>query len=501
MSQQQELGSTAISNANKLFSNLLIFLFLMTIGLAAVYNKWWELIIIGVPSLLLPLYLLRTNPNAESTHHIVALSMLIFVALHLQQAQGMTELHFGVFVILAMLVLYQNWRILLTSVLFVAVHHLSFFIMQLNSIPVFVFEPDRIGISIFLIHATYAVIEGLMVGYVALQNRQAEQASSTISETILRISEEGNSLNLRERADSIEGNVYVQSFNALLNSIQNLSRNIGSVSNDLRDRSEQMNQLTQKLYEIKTKSFNEVDNIANSMAQLSSSVNKAASSANEANQEMTLMADDTANASSIIGAANNTNQIVLSGINVASDNINALSSACGEITGILGDISGIADQTNLLALNAAIEAARAGEHGRGFAVVADEVRQLAQRTTESTGKIDTMMSQLLEQAKKSVESMTESVERVEQSNEQTEQANQLITKINESIKHCADLNKFVAKAMDEQAKASADMADAIQYVRQLASEENSQVELIQNQASNLDGAATQVNEEVAHLKC
>jgi methyl-accepting chemotaxis protein len=473
----------------------------MTVGLAFAYNAWLEMLFIGIPCIALPLFLLKAKPWAESTHHVVALSMLAFVALHLQQAQGLTELHFGFFVILAMLVLYLNWRVLLTAVLFIAVHHLSFFIMQLNAVPVFVFESDRIGISIFLVHAAYAVIEGLMVGYVANQNKHVELASSKISDTIVRISAQENSIDLTERASVIQGNIYIERFNALLDNMQNLSCNIGGLSGNLRNQSEQMDELSAKLYSIKQDSFGEVENIASVMDSLSSSVNHAAASANHANEKMSSMASDTADASSIMGEANSTNQQVLSGITIANKNINELSSACEEITGILGDISGIADQTNLLALNAAIEAARAGEHGRGFAVVADEVRQLAQRTTESTGKIDTMMSQLLEQAKKSVTSMNESVERVGQSNEKTDEANKLIAKINDSIKQCADLNKDVARAMDAQAKSSTDMATAIQHVKQLSSDENSQVTLIQKQAKELNHAALQVNEEVSHLKC
>lgn len=493
--------STKIANANRLFSGLLVFLFLMTIGLAFAYSSWLELFIVGIPCLVFPLFLLRVKPWAESTHHVVAISMLAFVALHLQQAQGLTELHFGFFVILAMLVLYLNWKVLVSSVAFIAVHHLSFFIMQLNAVPVFVFEAERIGVSIFLIHAAYAVIEGLMVGYVSNQNRQAELASSNISNTIIRISEHDDHLDLTKRADAIDGNIYIQRFNALLDNMQKLSSTIGGLSGNLHNQSEQMNELTRKLYDIKTQSFNEVDHVADVMEQLSSSVISAASAANDADEQMSSMADDTSNASTIIGAANDTNQQVLTGITVANSNINELSAACEEITSILGDISGIADQTNLLALNAAIEAARAGEHGRGFAVVADEVRQLAKRTTESTSKIDTMMSQLLEQAKKSVTSMNESVERVGQSNEQTSEANRLIIKINDSIAQCADLNRAVAKAMGEQAESSANMATAIQHVRQLSSDENAQVALIQTQAKELDSAAMQVNEEVSHLKC
>ena len=148
-------------------------------------------------------------------------------------------------------------------------------------------------------------------------------------------------------------------------------------------------------------------------------------------------------------------------IRKAGDEIGDLAQQAASISTVIDVIKGIAEQTNLLALNAAIEAARAGEQGRGFAVVADEVRTLATRTQESTEEIETTITSLQQVAEQAVSAMDQACDKANTGEEEAIQTGEMLRDIVQSVTQVSDLIHQVATASDEQAGAAGEISKNI----------------------------------------
>ena len=146
-------------NNNKLFTYLLIALFAESLFLAFMFDSYQSGFVIGLPALLIPIYFYKTAPNATITNHISALAVMIFAALHIHQANGLIEVHFEIFILLAFLIIFQDWRIFITAIIVVAIHHISFYVLQVNNTGVYIFDENTVtSITLWNLEYTCSLI-------------------------------------------------------------------------------------------------------------------------------------------------------------------------------------------------------------------------------------------------------------------------------------------------------------------------------------------------------
>ena len=291
-----------------------------------------------------------------------------------------------------------------------------------------------------------------------------------------------------------------EAFNLLMGSMQNIIHNISENAERVRQSAHKVATATTQVTSSSLSQSEAAASMAATMEQMTVSIDQVAEHASEAHNSSLQNGELSSRGSGVILQVVDDMRRIADTVNQSSAIIQDLGKQSDEIFSIVQVIKDIADQTNLLALNAAIEAARAGEQGRGFAVVADEVRKLAERTSQSTQIIAEIVGKIQSGTQNAVSSMEGGVAQVNQGVELAGQAGDAINQISAGAQRVSHVVSDISNAIREQSLASSDIAHNVERVAQMSDENHAAAEETASTARNLEDLAAELESTVAMFK-
>lgn len=319
-----------------------------------------------------------------------------------------------------------------------------------------------LGISILLFVTVVVIIVGHLFG--------SRQVSHPITEMIsaLKSLSEGNFEDRVHYDSDDELGQMSDAINSLQTQLYVTTNEILEVMVEIRQTDERLTRVSNEIQRGTQEQYSRTDQAASAMTQMASTAKEVARHAADANDaseqaDSAAIKGDEVMKSAIVQMERMTKHIVST-----TQVISSLEQNTTEVGKVLDVIGGIAEQTNLLALNAAIEAARAGEQGRGFAVVADEVRTLAQRTQQSTAEINQMIESVQQGARKAVEAIETGAKQSEESMLALNNAGGMLQSIRTSVDQITNVNQLIASAAHEQAMVAEDITRNISEITDIA---------------------------------
>ncbi|WP_369985342.1 methyl-accepting chemotaxis protein [Thalassolituus sp.] len=299
----------------------------------------------------------------------------------------------------------------------------------------------------------------------------------------------------RDELGAMTGN-----FNAFMDRLNDIIRKVKDVTPEVSDAANAVSGSTNHVRSVTEAMSHKATEATHAMNEMAKSIEEVSQSASEASGVMQETRDESAESLKIVESTIHNSRELNSQILEASERVERLVRDTGDVSTILDVISAIAEQTNLLALNAAIEAARAGEQGRGFAVVADEVRALASRTASATTEIRDVLDRLESAANETVQSMTLAKTQSEQNEQNAEKTGQHITQIKARVESVSSMGLTIAAATEEQTAVVRETHISISTMNDTVSDiQRSFVELARL-ADNLQGAAGHLQDSTSRFR-
>lgn len=485
------------SKANRIFAGVIAVQWAVAVGLGIHFSTLTLALALATLAALPALILILKAPHSFVSRHTVAIATQLLTALHIHLTMGLTEMHFEIFTVMAFLSIYRDWKIILTAVGVVALHHISFFFIQLSGAPVFVFESGHLLFSMLMLHAFFAIAEGAVLMHIAHGTEQESKDNLLLSDAVQAVCTNGK---IAANKNITGTSVAINEFNKLLSALRELVNTIQTSGSSSAELSEQLlSTSSQTLKGLQGNAVN-VSQISSSLTQISSANTEVAENVVGINHLSGEVKNETTSTKALITENTHEAESLKNDIENAVNSIKSLAEMVQSIQSSMTSIKNISDQTNLLALNAAIESARAGEFGRGFSVVADEVRALALKTNHNAEEITQITELLSGQAKTAVTSMSTCAEQFAHSLHNTQVVNERVSNIDQLMNDLNQRIATVAAATEEQSSMSNTIAKSAQELHSSTENQVQAINANQYQLNDLTAQITLLNQQLTRFE-
>ncbi len=329
--------------------------------------------------------------------------------------------------------------------------------------------------------------------------RQAEETSRRLQERFRQISQviaavtRGDLTHRLEVSDDDEVGALMRQINQMIEDLTALVREIHETGNALAEVAHNVSTSAEEMSAGASNQAQQTMEVATAIEEMTQTIASSSQNAHEANRMAKRASELAASGEEIFRKTTEGMHRIATIVKDSTQKVMALGESSAQIGEIIQVISSIADQTNLLALNAAIEAARAGEQGRGFAVVADEVRKLAERTTGATKEIEQMITRIQQNTGEVVDSMTRGNAEVEAGLKLADEASHAFGEILQAIDQMVLMINQIASASEQQSATSSQISQSVEEISSVANE-------VSRATSELAATANMLNQHVHQMR-